>query len=150
MQHKLSILATNYINTTINYSKFGIIASENSPIIYQIMYKLFSTVNVNSVATGVRGCCSHGAGMKKEQCSQNSPSKVTKTSAEKLPPRLPPVLIRSSCMANAILGSRCDVNLQGEDSLPCRIKCKYPPFSENFNGMPRGSKETSWWLAPPS
>lgn len=68
-----------------------------------------------------------------------------------LPKKLPAHLIRPPCVPGSDPGGyqTCE-RLDGMYCPPCRVKYKYPPFSENIDFVPGGSQATCWWRFPPA
>lgn len=119
------------------------------------MSKYCSRFKLRSYAASVRMYCSQGGvntileKMSKDYSCGIAPWKMPVKPEEK-PIPLPPFLVRPPCMPDAKRGKLCDFNLQGLYCPPCRIKYKYPPFSENIDFMPGDSSEYCWWPASPT
>lgn len=73
------------------------------------------------------------------------------------PPRVdlaqfPANLVRPPCLPGGKHGE-IQTCLRGQEGLycpPCRLKFKYPPFSENIDFMPSSIQPPCWWKTPPS
>ncbi|KAG8313418.1 hypothetical protein J6590_001886 [Homalodisca vitripennis] len=70
----------------------------------------------------------------------------------KVHPEFPSMLIRPPCMPGQKPGGyqTCLLGEQGLYCPPCRIKYKYPPFSENIEVMPDANQPPCWWRFPPT
>lgn len=65
--------------------------------------------------------------------------------------KLPANLIRPPCIPGSEPGGyQTCKRLDGMYCPPCRVKYKYPPFSENIDFVPGGSYPTCWWRFPPT
>ncbi|KAG8269787.1 hypothetical protein J6590_001812 [Homalodisca vitripennis] len=68
-------------------------------------------------------------------------------------PELPTNLIRPPCMPGSKPGGfqTCLGGNWGFYCPPCRVKYKYPPFSENIDFVPPATQSPlCWWKHPPS
>lgn len=116
----------------------------------------FTNMTLRFMATRVRGYCSNAGvntileKMSKDYSCGIAPWKIPEKPVEKPPPPLPQFLVRPPCMPDAKRGRLCDMDPEGLYCPPCRIKYKYPSFSENIDFVPGGSREYCWWPAPPS
>lgn len=69
------------------------------------------------------------------------------------PPEFPSHLIRPPCLPGSTLGGyqTCVKGNEGFYCVPCRLKYKYPPFSENIDFVPPYMMDPPcWWKRGPS
>lgn len=65
---------------------------------------------------------------------------------------LPANLIRKPCMPGSTPGEiqTCLKGIKGLYCQPCRLKYKYPAFSDNIDFVPPANESVCWWKHPPS